>query len=137
MIEIHALFLDDNKNRHMRFREVNTDLRRIHVYDADSCIEELLDVEKDFDIIYLDHDLNAETNNQLNDDEKDGRYVCKRMTKDDIKSRYSGTLVVIHSLNSVGAKEMSYILRDAGYEHIVIAPFAWESHGRSKLQHWI
>lgn len=140
MIDIHVLFLDDNKNRHKTFIHNNLELIRTHVYTADDCIRELannIGSKTPFDVIFLDHDLDMTTNNELNDNEKDGRYVATKMTEKSFCEAYKDTIVVIHSLNSRGATIMQKTLQDAGYRHVLKKPFVWESNVRQQLSYWI
>lgn len=135
-MKIPVLFLDDNPNRHRKFFENNHDMQRTHVYTAKDCLDEL-ENNSHFDIIFLDHDLDPRTNNVLVDGEKDGRYVAEKMTNPDLLTKYKGSIVVIHSLNSMGAKIMKKTLEEAGYEHVILQPYVWEIHVRSEISNWI
>ena len=137
MSKMKVLFLDDNKRRHHRFFEMNSDLSRKHVYNAEDCLAALRDNDTKYDIIFLDHDLDERTNNILVDDEKDGRFVAKNMAGLDIATKYRGTVIVIHSLSTLGAQAMSEILKDGGYTKVFIHPFVWESHVRSLTNNWV
>ena len=135
--KLKVLFLDDNKHRHRRFFEMNSDLSRRHVHNAGDCLTALRDRDTKYDIIFLDHDLDERTNNILIDSEKDGRFVAKNMAESDIRDTYKGTTVVIHSLSTLGAKAMNDILKDAGYTKVFIHPFVWESHVGSLTNNWV
>lgn len=135
--KLQILFLDDAMYRHKSFFHNNYDVSRTHVYDADSCLEKLRDEDNLFDIVFLDHDLDESTNNELNDDEKDGRHVTRMMTSEDILSRYKEKVIVIHSLNSQGARIMYDTLTESGYTRVNIQPFVWEMHVKSEYNNWL
>lgn len=138
MNDTKVLFLDDNIRRHNIFFQNNDDLDRRHVYNAKDCLEKLLDEDEYYDIIFLDHDLDDRTNNILSDDEEDGRFVCREMTRNTtILNKYMDKTIVIHSLNSEGARTMKQILEDGGFKNIIIQPFVWEMHVRSEISKWV
>jgi hypothetical protein len=134
-MQIKVLFLDDNTERHKHFIQNNSGLIIDQVYDADMCIK-CLDYGE-YDIVFLDHDLNDLTNNELNDDEKDGRYVVSKMITPTMIDKYKNKLIVIHSLNSAGAESMKSMLIQYGYNHVVRVPFVWMSDVRKSLNNWI
>jgi CheY-like chemotaxis protein len=120
---MRILFLDDNEDRHNVFRRNTIGIPSDRPYDAQEAIELLSDESTQYDIIFLDHDLNHETENQLNDNEEDGRFVAKHLAT---LGRYKETPVILHSLNQNGRLRMFDILSGAGFSNIVLMPFAWE-----------
>jgi len=120
---MRILFLDDNKERHRIFKQKSIGYTVDTVWTAQEAIEKLLDEEIEYDLIMLDHDLDAETENQLNDKEEDGRFVVKKLAE---SGRHKDASIVIHSLNSAGRKNMKSVLDQAGYKWVHDLPFAWE-----------
>jgi len=127
-----VLFLDDDQNRHNVFRPNAIGCHVDNAFTAQEAID-LLDNNDDYDVVFLDHDLNWETNNQLNDDEEDGRTVARHLST--IKS-YSDKTIVIHSLNNVGGLIMKGILEDAGFSNVHYIPFAWKYWGQDESGNW-
>lgn len=123
------LFLDDNKDRHAIFRSNAIGCSVDQVYTAAEAIERLDDESVTYDIIFLDHDLNYETENELNDDEEDGRTVAGHLSTID---RYKDTYVFIHSLNGNGAMEMQQILRSNSFSNTFVAPWGWKRFNRDE-----
>ena len=119
---MRILFLDDNQDRHDVFRRCTIGIKRDFVYNAQDAISRLNDESVHYDVIFLDHDLNHETEDQLNDDEEDGRYVARHLASLD---HYKDTTVVIHSLNQAGRQAMLSILTEAGFSAVIPMPFAW------------
>lgn len=121
---MRVLFLDDDKQRHKDFRSRTIGLVVDQAYTAQEAIDYLK--KNQYDAIFLDHDLNYETNNQLNDDEEDGRFVAKYLATQ--YERCKASLIVIHSLNFRGACEMREILMEGGFasDQIDVLPFAWQ-----------
>jgi len=120
---MRILFLDDNLLRHQIFRRNSIGYSVDAVHTAQEAMECLLDEKKEYDLIMLDHDLDAATENQLNDDEEDGRYVVRKLVE---SGRHKDVTIVIHSLNADGRKNMKAMLDDAGYSIVHDLPFAWE-----------
>ncbi len=127
-----VLFLDDDKNRHAVFRSNAIGCSVDKAFTAQEAIN-LLDDNDDYDVIFLDHDLNWETNNQLNDDEEDGRTVARHLS---LIKNYSETTVVIHSLNNSGGLIMKGILEDADFSDVHYIPFAWKLWKQSPEGNW-
>jgi len=120
---MRILFLDDNAMRHRVFRSKSIGCTVDAVWTAEEALEHLLDEDKEYDLIMLDHDLNAATENQLNDNEEDGRYVVRKLVE---SGRHKDVTIVIHSLNADGRKNMKTILGQAGYSTVHDLPFGWE-----------
>ena len=127
---MRILFLDDNAMRHKIFRRNSIGCSVDAVWTAKEALECLLDEEKEYDLIMLDHDLNAETENQLNDDEEDGRYVVKKLVE---SGRHKDVTIVIHSLNADGRRNMKALLDQAGYATVHDLPFAWERFEKTEI----
>lgn len=128
------LFLDDNENRHAKFRQQSIGCSIDHVYTAAEAIEKIDDEDITYDIIFLDHDLNWQTENQLNEDEEDGRTVARHLATVD---RYKDSIVIIHSLNNQGGMLMKGILEDGGYENAFYYPFAWQYFQKDSQGNWV
>jgi CheY-like chemotaxis protein len=126
---VRILFLDDNEDRHAIFRKGTIGLQVDHVYNAQEAIERLDGEEVKYDIIFLDHDLNHETENQLNDEEEDGRFVARHLAGLD---RYKQASIILHSLNEAGRLAMLGILAEAGFSYVVPMPFAWRYIGQNE-----
>jgi len=122
------LFLDDNENRHKSFQRNAIGFSTTRVHTAQEAIEAMRELDH-IDLIMLDHDLNCETNNQLNDEEEDGRWVCKKMAEEQL---HVETTVIIHSMNPIGAQNMESILRDAGYKDVHQICSAWTMLSKKK-----
>lgn len=125
--EMRILFLDDDENRHSAFRVNAAGCIVDHVYTAQSAIDMLSNEDIDYDVIFLDHDLNDETNNQLNEDEEDGRTVARHLATLD---KYKDAQVIIHSLNAAGAEIMKDTLMQHGFSEVYCVPFAWAKFRR-------
>lgn len=119
------LFLDDNLERHKKFRQTSIGCTVDFAADADTILDFLKSDPIEYNMIFLDHDLAAEHENKILADVKDGRYVVKQMIEMGLHELISSTLIVIHSLNQVGSKEMENLLTEAGFTEVHRVPFAW------------
>lgn len=128
---MNVLFLDDDMNRHIVFRRNAIGCSVDQVYTAQEAIDKLHN--SNYDCIFLDHDLNWETNNQLNDDEEDGRTVAIYLATLD---HYKNSPIIIHSLNNVGGLIMKGILEDADFSDVHYIPFAWKKWKKSPEGNW-
>lgn len=103
------LILDDMKIRH---EHIVSKLEGKHMifdaYTVDEAID-FLDEFSPFDMVFLDHDLGGKV--FFASDEKSGYAVAKHIAnmEDSIKPKE----VIVHSLNPVGAKRMTDVMRDA------------------------
>jgi CheY-like chemotaxis protein len=84
--------------------------------------------QHDFDIIFLDHDLGEEFEGLecpegTNDD---GRTVSRYIVG--LGDKHKETTIVIHSLNNWAAQEMYQILKDSGFEKVLVIPWAWKTY---------
>jgi len=65
--------------------------------------------QKEFDIIFLDHDLDENNLTSYNN----GYELCKKMIEFNLQKQ---AIIYIHSMNPSGANAMLNILKDNGYE---------------------
>lgn len=117
---MRILFLDDDKERHRRFK-----MNRIgmNITQAWTCAEAcaLLSATV-FDVAHLDHDLSdAAASGQPGPNEKTGTHVAEYIAAmpEDRRPR----AVVIHSFNNYGRRRMATILESAGVP-VSIRPFS-------------
>ena len=99
------LFVDDMKSRRDEFLKNSIG----HSVDfAKNASEAILFLEKnEYDVIYLDHDL-EESHYQSNEDHhEDGRFIARKMSE---MTQHYGKTVIVHSLNPDGRKEIRHIL---------------------------
>lgn len=142
---MRILVLDDDDNRHAYFRRqfIGHDVTHVHTYSE--CMAALLSTPN-FEVVFLDHDLNDNGYRSLADsrpghtpkdptfysgppEELDGRCVAEDMVTilPEDKRPYQ---VIVHSWNPEGAKEMLATLRDGGYENLV----RWEFNPKVDLK---
>jgi len=102
-----VLILDDMEVRHEGFRKKFNRYSDtiVSTYTVKQCIKEL-DQDR-FDMICLDHDLGGK---------KSGYDVCKWLINNPEKAR---SIIIIHTNNPVGAKNMYDILRKQGINSII------------------
>lgn len=117
---VRIMFLDDNPERHKTMRKNCIGFAVSAAWNADEAIELLS--KEEFDLIMLDHDLDATKENMIVEGEKDGRYVASKMIESD---RHKTTPVILHSLNENGRDMMESILTNNGFENVHQLPFAW------------
>lgn len=116
---MRILFLDDDKNRILRFREAMIG----HIVTTVETPEEAfaaLDSQERFDIASLDHDLYGKVYQPS--DEKSGFAVCEHIDNMDADNR--PIKVICHSYNEDGAAAMAALLNG------IIAPFDSEEYWR-------
>lgn len=104
-------FLDDNINRHTKFHEwIETKCEQPDIISASSANEAtgILEKDKEFDVIFLDHDLGGKIF-VSSKDPNTGYAVAEYIKKNDVKYKQC----FIHSQNPVGAKNMKNVLEDA------------------------
>lgn len=131
---MRVLFLDDNRDRHSTFRQNAIGCSVDQVYTAQEAIDALSNEDVQYDAIFLDHDLNWETENQLNDEEEDGRTVARHLATIE---RYTNTTVIVHSLNQAGGMLMKGILEDGGFTGAYYYPFAWKHWKKNEDGNWV
>lgn len=100
------LILEDDKNRIKWFKE-NTIGHSVDIVESAKPAIHLIQ-EKKYDVIFLDHDLGGEVYVDSNNDNT-GYQVAKAL----LMSINETTPVVVHSLNSVGAKNIQRIIPEA------------------------
>jgi len=105
--------LDDSKERQQVLQPILRELLDgptfFIAYSRNEAIE-ILENENDFDFIFLDHDLGGRV--YVDSQEEDtGFWVAKYIADNDIRSKH----IIIHTLNTHGAKNMLTILPQATY----------------------
>lgn len=101
-----VLFLDDMKSRRDEFQKNSIG----HVVHFATNAQECLDLLKnnEYDVIYLDHDLESEHYQSNEDHHEDGRFVAKHMID---MPQHHGKVVIVHSLNPDGRQNILSILK--------------------------
>jgi CheY-like chemotaxis protein len=71
--------------------------------------QEAIDLLKknEYDVIYLDHDLEESHYCVTKEDDKDGRFVARHLLE---MTQHHGKIVIVHSLNPVGRANIKSIL---------------------------
>lgn len=100
------LFLDDDKYRHET-------VRPMLLHDAAFTAREAIDAltARTYDVVFLDHDLGDRQHVDSHGPEETGYTVAKWIAE----HRPAIPLVVVHSMNPVGAGNISSLLRRRGY----------------------
>lgn len=110
------LFLDDMKGRHRQFKEWFPSQDVDYVFTYADCIKMLERTE--YDSVFLDHDLSEQ--DILCDPQtakgKTGSDVAEWIVAN--KQPQQIPMIVVHSLNPVGATNMVNILSSAGFEAV-------------------
>ncbi len=112
-----VLIVEDDETRCTWFRERLPGRQLDVTCDARTAISWLL--ERDYEAVFLDHDLVEEHYfSDQRDDERTGYAVARWLADNPTSQRDS--LIIIHSLNYEGAGRMLAALRDAGrdVEHV-------------------
>jgi len=113
---MNILILEDNQDRIDFFKRVyknHTLYITSDIYLAHDYMH-----EKEFDILFLDHDLEPDNFTALKQG-RTGYDFCKSLVEDKLQRH---ALIYVHSCNPVGGQVMVNILQDNGYEAIWI-PF--------------
>jgi hypothetical protein len=118
---MRILFLDDDVERHQRFHRQAIGHQLDHAWTAGQAINKL--DKGEYDLVYLDHDLDATLNNQMVDDIEDGRFVVRWIVAN--ADRFPNTHFVCHSMNTPAAQHMFASLYHAGLS-AAIYPLAWK-----------
>lgn len=100
------LFLDDNKARH---RDMKPHLLHDEAFTAGEAIKLLQ--EKEYDIVFLDHDLGGKEMVSSFSEEETGYTVAKWIAENKPKI----PLVVTHSLNPAGRANIAALLKSHDY----------------------
>lgn len=112
-------FLDDDKERHRRFKmnRIGMDITAVWTY-ADACVAL---AETVFDVAYLDHDLSElAAAGKPAKDEKTGTEVAEFIAQ--LPEDRRPKQVIIHSFNDYGRRRMQTILQRADVR-CTISPF--------------
>lgn len=129
---LSVFFLDDEKERHLGFKkkvkEVNDDIKKysyknlpyssvevFYIYDGEEAKKHLS--SSTYDVIMLDHDLGFGYNQEIT-----GYDVCKAIVENYELHKKSN--FIVHSLNPVGAENMSKILKSYSL-NVSVLPYAW------------
>lgn len=112
-----VLFLDDDVERTKRAIEYFKDDELFLAQTAQESID-ILDKESPFDLVHLDHDLGGQV--YCPSDEVSGAHVARHIVS--MPDDKCPSLVVVHSHNPAGAKNMVETLRD--YVRVVWQPFS-------------
>jgi CheY-like chemotaxis protein len=101
------MFLDDMKSRRDVFQRSSTG----HTVDFAVNANQAIDLLKAnlYDMIYLDHDLEAEHYDHNKDTDKDGSFVARALKE---MIQHHGKIVIVHSLNPAGRANIKSILGD-------------------------
>ncbi len=131
---IRAIVLDDSVARHARFAAMLgtvCDLTHARLFSEFTTV-----LRRRFDVVYLDHDLGDEIEQERvpgmygGDRPYDGRdaaaFVC------DLPRALRPARVVVHSWNWSGAQNMAHDLREAGYA-VDVATFGESMLGNERL----
>jgi len=116
------LFVDDNPHRHKKAKQCAIGNTFAQAYTAQEAIYAL--TKNQYDLVFLDHDLDENLENQLVDGVEDGRTIAKYLVG---LENYKDVPIVIHSLNPRGAETMEKILVGAGFKVVFVMPHAWEN----------
>jgi len=101
------MFLDDMKSRRDVFQRNAIGHNVDFAITAQQAID-LLD-RHEYDVIYLDHDLEDDHYNSNEDHHEDGRFVARALRE---MKKHHGKIVIVHSLNPDGRANIKSILND-------------------------
>lgn len=110
------LILEDDQNRISSFKRVLSAHQVTFTEKAEDCIRELRDNK--FDCLFLDHDLGGEV--YVDSGPGTGYEVAKWLEEHEDRQP---NLIFLHSLNSVGVKNMKQALPKSR-----ICPWAWTAN---------
>jgi CheY-like chemotaxis protein len=120
-MSLRILFLDDSMERQKKFRMSTIGWDITCVTNYEDCINALASHRR-FDCVFLDHDLNPETEGNPGPDEKTGADVARFIVS--MPESLRPKEAIVHSLNKPGRERIVDILRDAGIPTRNI-PGAW------------
>ena len=115
---MNILILEDNEERHKVFRR-NMDISGVNVVifeHVNDCIKALND--KEWDMLFLDHDLGGEVFVESDGKVQTGWHVAKWLNENPDRQP---PRIFLHSLNPDGRKNMQALLPKA-----TSLPFAWD-----------
>jgi len=112
------LILDDNQFRHTGFERKFIGHDLIHVYTAEECINKLIELKGNFDILYLDHDLGGQE--MISSGKGTGWEVASFISENEQYKPNGYGCIFLHSLNPAGRLNMKNKLPEA-----LEVPFAW------------
>lgn len=104
------MFLDDMKKRRDAFRSNSIG----HVVDFAITAQQAIDlmVKNEYDLFFLDHDLESEHYQSNEDHHEDGRFVARKMVETKRLTKHHGKPVIVHSLNPSGRQNIKSILKN-------------------------
>ena len=124
-----ALILDDDKERHVAFRDRFNDLERKvvvdHVQTAQECIAAMK--KRKYTFVFLDHDLLGVPYQNM-DEENTGSEVARWISKN-LDSISETKQIIIHSFNEYGAENMRDLIPNSKWR-----PAAWIEEEFKKLE---
>lgn len=104
-----VLFLDDNAERHSKFKVANIGINITYVWTSIDAINALK--ATCFDEVYLDHDLGGEKSEMTLPAYNEGSGYDVAVFISEMPEDRRPYKVVIHSYNPVGAKRMEDVLK--------------------------
>jgi hypothetical protein len=115
---MNILILEDDINRVKKFRDnLQYGCDVLMVFDeVDECIEALRN--REWDYLFLDHDLGGKVYVPSDGEEKTGWHVAKWLSENEDKMPEQ---IIVHSLNEGGRKNIMSLLKNA-----IELPFAWD-----------
>lgn len=116
-----VLVLEDDPNRIHKFRRDLIGVTSVEYAQTAAHAKQLL-TTRDYDLIFLDHDLGGDTyvdSTEENTGAEVARFLARLEQWQDPKT----TVVVCHSLNPDGRKYMITTLRNAGFSQVHDIPF--------------
>lgn len=114
------LILDDDENRHVQFANKYATEDLTHVHTSLDAIETLKNNE--YDYVFLDHDLGGLVMQESGDGT--GYEVAEWISNN--PDRKPIKMVILHSLNPPGRKNMCNILKAKGID-VMESPFLWQT----------
>lgn len=104
---MRILFLDDMKSR----RDVFQTRAVGHTVDFAITAQEAIDLLKknEYDVIYLDHDLEESHYHAKKEGDEDGAFVARHLME---MAQHHGKTVIVHSLNPDGRANIKSLLKD-------------------------
>lgn len=116
---LNILILDDDKRRHRRFSTNFGTENLTHVFtshDAIRCLESHM-----YDYVFLDHDLSGKIMEESGPGT--GYEVAEWISNN--PERQPHKMIIIHSLNNIGASKMTTVLDNKGIGSMYV-PYLWD-----------
>ena len=132
------LILEDNAERIKLFKSLLLNKFKVNEMDVDILFtdnvedaKKLFDKHKKFDMIFLDHDLDNRVyvdSNEPNTGYQFAKYLNEKLEDEDYKT----TVIIIHTMNPIGAQNM----KDALYSWSYIPFIKMETFINDQLMIW-